>query len=197
MVAVEDIGGKEERQHADNAPFADDTQTLLDGTRNGVLLGLNSLVELDESDARRRANENTQHPANDHDDHESDVCRVGHSAGLGVEVEAKRSQRANTASEVENNPVGRVSTLKVICCEGRFRWSLPEDSNSTALLGLRHIRNHYASLDDPDERGTDTKNGTRGNNEGAVLVVVEVQQATGVESIRPASDEEAVPWSEP
>ncbi len=170
LVAVKYIGREEQRDHASNLPLHDGVNSELDGSPESVVLGLYRLVQLSKSDALRRADEDAKEPAKEHDDHQGNISRVIDGTGFRVEVEAEGHERANTTTEVEDDP---------------------ENGNGSALLRLVDIGRHDGALHDPNEGSTNTENCTRGNYKGAVLMLVEVKQAATVESIRPAANKEA------
>jgi len=145
-------------------------------TLDGSLLGLDGIAQLSKSDARGRADEQAEEVAEDHNDHEGNVGRVGDGAALRVVVQAEGDQRADAAAEVEDDP---------------------EDGDGPALLRLVHVRGHDGALDDPDERGADTQDGARRNDESTLRVVVEVQQTSRVQRVRPPADQEADARADP
>lgn len=127
-------------------------------------------MELCKTNSLGGADKQSKEPAENHDDHEGGVGRIADGAGSAVVVEAERDQRANTATQVEDDP---------------------ENGNGASLLGLVDVGGHDGTLYNPDEGGSHTKNGSGGNNKGAVVVMVEMEQTAAVQSISPAADEEA------
>lgn len=170
LVAVEDICGKEERNHAGDAPLHERAERHLEHALDGVLLRLDSSVKLRQANVPGGADEESQRPAENHDDHESNVRRVADGAGSVVVVEAEGDQRADATAKVEDDP---------------------EDGNGTTLLRFVDIGGHDGALHDPDERGADAKHGAGANHKCAIGAVVKVQQTAAVQGIGPSTDEEA------
>lgn len=137
LVAVEDVGREEEGNHANYTPPADGADGHLGGAPDTALLRLNGAVQLRKADARRRTQEQAQHPAEEHDNHKGDVGRVGDGAGFVVVVEGKGHEGADAAAQVEDDPK---------CGDG------------AALLRLGDVRGHDGALDDPEEGSAHTKN---------------------------------------
>lgn len=169
LVGVEDVGAEKEGQHTQDTPFEDGLHGNLDRSLYAMSLSLSGGVELREADALGVADENAQEPPEYHDDHEGNIGRVGHGTALGVEVEPKRRQRANTASEVENDP---------------------KYGNGSALLFFRDVGCHDGPLNNPDKRSADTQDCASCNDKRPVCSMVEAEQRAAVQAVRPATDEE-------
>lgn len=170
LIAVKHVGREEERYHTGDLPLHDGTDSEVDGTLESVVLSFDGLVQLSKSDALGGADKDAEKPAKEHNGHQCNVSRVADGSSVGVVVETERHQRANATTEVEDDP---------------------EDGNGSSLLRLFNIGRHNSALDNPNERSADTENCARGNDEGAVVVNVGVEQTAAVEGICPATNEEA------
>ncbi len=153
LVRVENIRREEQREHAQYPPVAHGVEGNLQGTGKRVLLGLRRGMELSQANALGRADEKTEHPTNQHDDHESDVGRVGDRARFRVVVETERREGADTAAEVEDDP---------------------KHSDGASLLRFRYVGGHDGALHDPQKRSTYAEDGTCGDHEAAILGVLQV-----------------------
>ena len=91
-------------------------------------------------------------------------------------VEAEGGEGPDAPAEIENDP---------------------EDGDGAAFLGLGDVGGHDGALHDPEEGGADAEDGARGDDEGAVGVVVEVEERAGVEGVGPAAQKEGEARADP
>lgn len=186
LIRVEHIGAEEQRQHAQHPPITQRRDGHLQHALQALLLRLGGSMQLRQADSLRRADEEAEDPADEHDGHQRNVRGVVDGAGCGVEVEAEGGEGADAAAEVEDDP---------------------EDGDGAALLGLVDVGGHDCALNDPDEGGADAEDCAGGDDEGAVCVVwdgqpvmggsgsswltVEAEETSAVQSVGPATHQKA------
>jgi hypothetical protein len=86
---------------------------------------------------------------------------IRNGSGLGVEVQAERHESTNGTSQVEDNP---------------------EHADRTTFLTFRRVSYHDVSLGNPQERCSDTENGSGCDDECSVAGVYESGEEKVVQS---------------